>query len=290
MVHMTGRAPGRLQGDDLIGEVLRNMEEGLFRIRRKTLVPAIYRIYLSPADYEPFRDVVPFVAGEIRAALDEKLAVWNGTRRKLARTLLSRIGAAEAQAAGATEYVRVSEAWIVEIYPDLDGKLRPGEIEIYSELGAPQKAEYGAGSLTRRIFPQKADAPESVATPGVDAPSVEEEETEKLDQTKGRALAYLRYADEHGSQTFDVTKNQVVIGRGGRSYWVDVKLETLPDVSREHCRIRRDPETGRFTIEDVSQFGTAVNGKPVGQNASAELPPRATISLAGVIDLQWEVS
>ena len=87
---------------------------------------------------------------------------------------------------------------------------------------------------------------------------------------------------------FEVTKSQVVIGRGGRSYWVDVKLETLPDVSREHCRIRRDSETGRFTIEDVSQFGTAVNGKPVGQNQSAELPPRATISLAGVIDLQWE--
>ena len=60
---MTGRAPGRLQGDDLIGEVLRNMEEGLFRIRGKTLVPAIYRIYLNPEDYEPFRDVVPFIAG-----------------------------------------------------------------------------------------------------------------------------------------------------------------------------------------------------------------------------------
>ena len=74
---MTGRAPGRLQGDDLIGEVLRNMEEGLFRIRRKTLVPAIYRIYLNPDDYEPFRDVVPFIAGEIRTALDERLASWN---------------------------------------------------------------------------------------------------------------------------------------------------------------------------------------------------------------------
>ncbi len=87
-----------------------------------------------------------------------------------------------------------------------------------------------------------------------------------------------------------MTKNQVVIGRGGRSYWVDLRLDTLPDVSREHCRIRRDPETGRFTIEDVSQFGTAVNGKPVGRNASAELPARATISLAGVIDLQWEAA
>ena len=91
---MTGRPPGRLQGDDLIGEVLRNMEEGLFRIRRKTLVPAIYRIYLSPDDYEPFRDVVPFIAGEIRTALDDKLASWNRSKpRKLASTLLEKIGA-----------------------------------------------------------------------------------------------------------------------------------------------------------------------------------------------------
>jgi len=279
---MTGRPPGRLQGDDLIGEVLRNMEEGLFRIRRKTLVPAIFRIYLSPDDYEPFRDVVPFIAGEIRTALDERLASWNRTPRKLASTLLKKIGAGEA--AAPTEYVRVSDGWTVEIYPDLDGKLQPGEIEVHSELGAPQKAEYGAGSLTRRIIAIKPETAATVATP----PPSEQQVDDKSEQTKGLAFAYLRYADQRGQQEFGVTKNQVVIGRGGRSYWVDVKLETSPDVSREHCRIRRDAETGRFTIEDVSQFGTAVNGKPVGQNASAELPRRATISLAGVIDLQWE--
>jgi hypothetical protein len=290
---MTGRATGRLQGDDLIGEVLRNMEEGLFRIRRKTLVPAIYRIYLSPDDYEPFRDVVAFIAGEIRTALDEKLAAWNGSRRKLASTLLQKIGAGET--AAPSEYVRVSDAWTVEIYPDLDGKLVPGEIEVHSELGSPQKAEYGAGSLTRRIIPRQAEtaeAPETAATARVPATSEQQDEIagaeDNSEQTKGRAFAYLRYADQQGQQTFEVTKNLMVIGRGGRSYWVDVKLETLPDVSREHCRIRRDAETGRFTIEDVSQFGTAVNGKPVGQNSSAELPARATISLAGVIDLQWE--
>ncbi len=305
---MTGRAPGRLQGDDLIGEVLRNMEEGLFRIRRKTLVPAIYRIYLNPEDYEPFRDIVPFIAGEIRTVLDEKLASWNRSRRKMASALLGKIGVAES--AADNEYVRLSDSWIVEIYPDLDGQLHPGEIEVYSELGAPPKSEYGAGSLTRRIFPKdppkpdpsKEDPPEaphesqpppdSVPTGATGIPAHTSENPETIeadkDQTKGRAFAYLRFADQHGPQTFEVTKNQVVIGRGGRSYWVDLKLETLPDVSREHCRIRRDPETGRFTIEDVSQFGTAVNGKPVGRNASAELPPRATVSLAGVIDLQWE--
>ena len=301
---MTGRAPGRLQGDDLIGEVLRNMEEGLFRIRRKTLVPAIYRIYLNPEDYEPFRDIVPFIAGEIRAVLDEKLAAWNGSHRKMASSFLKsgleKIGIEKmAESAVGSEYVRVSDSWTVEIYPDLDGKLQPGEIEVYSELGAPQKTEYGAGSLTRRIFPKKAEEPAepsatalTSATPAPDETS-EPEDTpagveDKDEQTKGRAFAYLRYADQQGDQVFDVTKNQVVIGRGGRSYWVDLKLETLPDVSREHCRIRRDAETGRFTIEDVSQFGTAVNGKPVGRNASAELPKRATISLAGVVDLQWE--
>ncbi len=292
---MTGRPPGRLQGDDLIGEVLRNMEEGLFRIRSKTLVPAIYRIYLSPDDYEPFRDVVPFIAAEIRTALDERLAAWNakGKPQKLASSLLKKIGAREVMAT--SEYVRVSDAWTVEIYPDLDGKLQPGEIEVHSELGAPQKADYGAGSLTRRIIVPVAlkaepevDLTATVATSAPQTASEKQVEKDKSEQTKGLTLAYLRYADQHGQQTFEVTKNQVVIGRGGRSYWVDVRLDTLPDVSREHCRIRRDGETGRFTIEDVSQFGTAVNGKPVGQNASAELPRRATISLAGVIDLQWE--
>src|SRR5579863_2588460 len=112
---MTGRATGRLQGDDLIGEVLRNMEEGLFRIRRKTLVPAIYRIYLNSEDYEPFRDIVPFIAGEIRTALDEKLAAWNATRRKLASSLLSRIGVPETSPE--SQYVRLNDAWVVEIYP-----------------------------------------------------------------------------------------------------------------------------------------------------------------------------
>jgi hypothetical protein len=294
---MTSRAPGRLQGDDLVAEVLRNMEEGLFRIRQKTLVPAIYRIYLSPDDYEPFRDVVPFIAGEIRTALDERLAHWNASPRRIAAGLLKKISAGDSIAPN--QFVRVSDAWTVEIYPDLDGKLQPGEIEVHSELGSPQKADYGGGSLTRRIPVKKAEpAPEpehdasptirTPATPPLSATSGEPTESHTSEQTKGLVIAYVRYADQHGPQVYEVTRDQTVIGRGGRSYWVDLKLDTLPDVSREHCRIRRDNETGVFTIEDVSQFGTAVNGKPVGRNAIAELPRRATISLAGVVDLQWE--
>jgi len=293
---MSRQAQARLNGDDLIGEVLRNLDEGAFRIRRKTVVPAVYRIYLHPEDYEPFRDVVPFIANEIRAALDDKLAALNRSPGKVASSLLKKIGRNATPPEQPGGYVRVADSWTVEIYPDLDEKLQHGEIEVHSELGAPQKTEYGAGSMTRRIIPQKPDIPvESTTHAATGAPvttSVAEEpagETQKTDQTPELVFAYLRYADQEGRKTFEVTRNQVVIGRGGRSYWVDLKLETLPDVSREHCRIKRDPETGRFTVEDVSQFGTAVNGKPVGRNAAADLPNHAVISLAGVIDLQWEV-
>jgi len=291
------------------------MQEGLVRFGGKSLVPSIYRLYLSPDDYEPFRHVVPFVAGEIRKALDDKFARLNRSKRTpgsalLNAPLLKKFGAKPPKAAD-DAFVRVANTWTVEIYPDLDGKLAAGEIEVYSDLGAPEQPEYGVGSLTRRIYPKGAD-PEPEPTPKAEeadsaatvatsvatsaAPPASEPVTEpaekidasKIDDTKGRAFAYIRYADQQGQKVMEVTKNQIVIGRGGRSYWVDLKLETLPDVSREHCRIRRDPETGRFTIEDLSQFGTAVNGAPVGKNNAAELPRRSTISLAGVIDLQWE--
>src|SRR5438309_3731864 len=111
---MNGRAAGRIQGDDLIGEILRNMEEGLFRIRRKMLVPSIYRIYLNQQDYEPFRDVTPFITGEIRAALDDQLARWNKSKRRIAQSVLEKIGVGEALEAA--EFVRGGSEWTVEIY------------------------------------------------------------------------------------------------------------------------------------------------------------------------------
>ncbi len=294
---MPSRTSGRIQGDDLIAEVLRNMEEGLFHIRRKTIVPAIYRLYLNPADYEPFRDIVPFIAGEIRTALDERLKSWNGSKRRLASSVMEKIGLGES-ATLQSEFVRAADLWTVEIFPDLDGKLKPGEIEVYSDLGAPQKPEYGGGSLTRRIFPKPADAApandpqqfESAPNEKISSSPITVSSPPEADGTKSPALAYISYVDQHGPQKFEVTKSQIVIGRGGRSYWVDLKLETVPDVSREHCRIRRDNDTGRFTIEDMSQFGTAVNGTPVVREQAAEIPRRATISLAGVIDLAWETA
>ncbi len=45
------------------------------------------------------------------------------------------------------------------------------------------------------------------------------------------AYATIDYEDQAGRQTYRMAKNQIVIGRGGRDYWTDIKLNTLPDVS-----------------------------------------------------------
>jgi pSer/pThr/pTyr-binding forkhead associated (FHA) protein len=94
-------------------------------------------------------------------------------------------------------------------------------------------------------------------------------------------------------------KDEIVVGRGGRDYWTDLKLDTLPDVSREHCRLRRDPATGQFFLKDLSRLGTTINGAAApssieyvdGQkrdkNVEAPVPAQARIGLAGVVFLEF---
>jgi hypothetical protein len=114
-------------------------------------------------------------------------------------------------------------------------------------------------------------------------------------------LARLRYRDSGMDKTFVMTSEEIVIGRGGKAVWVDLKLEGPADVSREHCRIRRDPKTGNFYIRDLSQFGTTVNGAPipnsvqrveggekVDRNLEVLLPSPAKITLADVCTLEFE--
>jgi hypothetical protein len=146
----------------------------------------------------------------------------------------------------------------------------PGDIVIHSELAMPAKAEFGAGSMTKRISTRRLSGRErrvaklqpgsrrrapSSAIPSAaisSAPSVANEKA---------CWAIIEYQDAGGRKTYRMTKDQIVVGRGGRDYWTDVKLETLPDVSREHFRLRRDPATGQFFLKDLSRLGTTINGE-----------------------------
>jgi hypothetical protein len=282
MPEQSTREP-RITGEDILLEILRNMEEGLFRIRYTTLVPSVFRIYLSDKDYEPLRAAIPFLVEEAKRALNERLSEWSKSGKF---DFLRRIGGGPPQ----TEYKILGQDWTVELYPDMEGKLGRGDIEIYSELGEPPKPEYGAGALTTRISRRDADGRRSTTEVPADA-TVRGSE---------RAFARLRYTDNDGPHVFAMVKNQLAIGRGGKAYWVDLKLNTLPDVSREHCRIRRDPASGKFLIKDMSEFGTTVNseripssiekkdGEEKDKNLEVALPLPARIGLADVLFLEFE--
>ena len=77
-----------------------------------------------------------------------------------------------------------------------------------------------------------------------------------------------------------------------------MEVSAPPDVSREHCRLRREPASGRFYLKDLSQFGTSVDGVRVppgmdgerDKHVEVELPARATISLAGVFAIDFEAA
>jgi hypothetical protein len=144
--------------------------------------------------------------------------------------------------------------------------------------------------MTRRIATRRnspaVSASYSEATRAVASPGTE-------------AYAVIEYEDNTGRKTYTVTKDQIVVGRGGRDYWTDLKLDTLPDVSREHFRLRRDPANGQFYLKDLSRLGTTINGEPApssvevvdgekrDRNVEAPVPPQARIGLAGVVFLDF---
>lgn len=283
----------KLTGDDIIAEILRNAAEGQFKVRYTVIVPYLYRVYLHTEDYEQIRPVISHLVQEARQALQEDLEQRN--TEAAGPALLSRLGLGRKPE---TEFKRLAADWVIEFEPDLEERLARGEIEIYSELAETRVPEFGVGTSTRRISRPGA-TPVAVADPApptsADFPENVGEET----RPASRLYARIRYEDAQGEHIFEMTKDLIVIGRGGRTYWVDLKLDAPTDVSREHCRLRRDPGTGRFYLKDVSQFGTTINGERVPSSVSVTdgeerdlerevlLPAQAQIGLADVVTLEF---
>jgi pSer/pThr/pTyr-binding forkhead associated (FHA) protein len=85
-----------------------------------------------------------------------------------------------------------------------------------------------------------------------------------------------------------MTQDEISVGRGGDEAQVSLALYTNDEVSREHLRVWRDPAQKRFMIVDKSMNGTWLNGKRLSRGVEEILPPKAQISVAEVIILQFE--
>jgi pSer/pThr/pTyr-binding forkhead associated (FHA) protein len=101
----------------------------------------------------------------------------------------------------------------------------------------------------------------------------------------------LLYRDDSGEHVHPISKDLTKIGRGGAEHWVDVMVTAGAQVSREHCRIRRDA-VGRLFLQDVSTHGTFLNGVAVGKfvdddgTSEHELSHGASIRLADAVTIE----
>jgi hypothetical protein len=270
-------------GRDIILEIARNMREGLEPLHYSTLPPSVYHVYLHPDDLERLRGILPRLVEEARRALDGELESLNRAslpeRMKLARRSLPKVEAPQG-------------GWQIQILENTDDDVASGDIVIYSELGLPVRQEFGSGSTTKRIATRRLSG-ETTTTISTTATAGSSASSNPV------AYAVIEYQDNGGRQTYRMTKDQIVVGRGGNDYWTDVKLNTLPDVSREHFRLRRDPATGKFFLKDLSRLGTTINGELVPSSVEmvegarrdldveAPVPETARIGLAGVLFLEF---
>jgi hypothetical protein len=279
---MTEGVAGQITGDDIISELIRNADAGAFKVRYTILVPCIFNVYLHPRDHELIKPIVDLVREEAIRALQEHLSHLNKPGASF--PLAKRFGLAGEPR---PEYKILEKQWIIQFHADQEERLRPAEIEIYSELGSARPKDFGAGAMTTLITRNSARDPGTVAA--------------RRDVADHRVIARFRYRDSGKENTFAMTSDEIVVGRGGKAVWVDLKLDGPADISREHCRIRRDPKSGTFFIKDLSQFGTAVNGASipnsverieggdkVDRNREVPLPSPAKITLADVCTLEFE--
>jgi hypothetical protein len=255
----------RISGQTIIDELTRNMELGRLEMGYSILLPCLFSIYLHPDDFARLAGVQDLIKEDAKRALTARMADWNGKGGSLFRR------------GGARKQFRIAQNdWWIEFFPDTEGSVPPGDVEIHSELNDVVQPGY-RGAKTTLI-----DREPSVTT------AVVARDRASTRLQPARAFAEIRYKDDSGAQTYHVTQNEVSIGRGGEDLWVDLPLYASEEVSREHVRLKRDPATGAFTITDNSRNGTWLNGKRLSRGVEQKLPDRAEIGIAEVVKLSFE--
>jgi hypothetical protein len=284
------------RGRDIIAQVVENMRGQTEELVYTRVVSSSYNVHLHATDYARLEQLVPEIVAQARRALDEEL-----DRMNRSRPLEDRVRRWVRQPR--VPYQRLGPVWSISILSDPNDELEPGDILVDATLVTSDPERYD-GSLTRRIVTHRhgdqverrvafaEGPPSSAAAPAAATPAPPPEPA-----PEAGVIATLTWRDDRGEHVFHMTTPTIKIGRGGPAYWVDVRLDTVPDVSREHVRIRYDDASRRFYAQDLSSFGTTVDGVALpprpAEPASAEgpevpIPPRATIALAGAVALAFE--
>src|SRR5580704_1956257 len=119
----TGEAQGRITGQIIIEQLLRNLEVGQFEMAYSVLVPCIFSLYLHPDDYARLTGVFDLVREDARRALTARLEQWNA--KPLSLNVLR--GSRQRK-----PYKSACKDWVFEFFPDAEGAVPLGDVEIHS--------------------------------------------------------------------------------------------------------------------------------------------------------------
>ncbi len=284
----------------------------LYPLPFSTIAPAMYHIYLHPEDFSAIEGVSVRVVSQIEQALSAEVEQVNRELKRSARRVFTRLMDREQMAPIETP----SAGWEVHLCPDRNGEIDRGQLGIVSTLAIPAPPEYagtpttrivksvvGGGRRTTSTSEEPGDA--AVGAPGaprVAAGGALATVAASAGNTAGaadnRERARLTYVDEQGPHVFRMRKDIVSIGRGGAAAWVDVQIVGSSKISREHLRLRADAG-GRFFIQDVSLWGTSVDGGPIPPaiktaegvarpGPEQPLPAKARIGLSDAIVIDFD--
>lgn len=263
----------KLSGRVIIHTILDNMREQVEELQYSKVVPSAYDVHLHGDDHARFEGLAPEIAAEAVRALQEELDALNRpTRLDRVRELARR---------PRVPYKKVGP-WVVRIARDPEGAVPRGRALVVSQIALA--GDSYEGQRTRRIATLSSE-PER---PPAGDPPAPRRGTAVPDAGPAAPLGLLTWHDESGAHRFPITASEVTVGRDAEGSAADVRLATVADVSRLHVRIRHHPGERRFTIEDLSQFGTAVNGEALERGAPRDLDAPAEIRLAGAITLRFE--
>jgi FHA domain len=273
MAKAVGEAQGKISGRIIIEQLIRNMELGQFEMGYSILAPCIFSLYLHPDDYTRLTGVFDLIREDAKKALAGRLADLNA--KPLGISALR-------GAKNRKPYKIACKDWAFEFFPDSEGAVPLGDVEIHSELNETPQPGYH-GTKTTLL-----DREPSVGGITGRAGGVHPETRQSSDKSGDRVYAEIHYEDDSGPQLFLMAQDEISIGRGGDGAQVSLALYTNDEVSREHLRVRRDAAQKRFVIVDKSMNGTWLNGKRLARGIEETLPPKAQISVAEVIILQFE--
>lgn len=276
----------RVTPEEIVNFILEEMEAGLCPTYYSNLVPSVYDVFLYADDLERLRPLEQRMREEAVHALTEKLAALNKSAEPKLKLPL-------AMAKKRAKRYETLGAWSIDFHENADDDARENPLVIHSSFPLNTDLEDRAGTLTERVTKRRSDG-QTVTT------STERTGNIETSRATGIVYANLSYEDDSGPHTFQMTKDLLKIGRGSPDHWVDLKLNSKKDVSREHLQIRRDPATGNLFIKDLSTLGTTVDGKrvppsiqhndgaDVDANIEVPLPAKARIGLAGVLFIDFK--